>query len=1073
MAIPSRAYLIVTPFRFGDRQRRPLRLSECVRKVCGPRARVRSARVCAQHVRECGARNDSKLSSLLFLPSTFHCIFPPPFLSFHPMAQVQKRCFKVEVRSKPKAVHYKTTKAEGPPIESGEPGDLYQDTKTRKIWVFSPKGSWTPRILGSSGRAPLQQHPIHRHFRLYSDGLQWVNRRAWYPGSKRPNPLPPPAEDDDEVQLVPAEDILAGSSSVAGNPVPHSPTHSAPPTSRTSPALLSDASSLLVTTPQSTVTTSTPIPLPAALVLEPVSVPVSVHQGHVEPVTAANPGNAWLADVRMHCLKGPVSLVPGQVTKIDAIFRALLAKDNVIPRIGKDIGPTNSGLVMVGRAERSGPSPTTRDAVVDLRSAKSIAFSDSTTNFIESDVTADDFIAQQLDFGNAVELPVGHRLITTFDIPFTDGGLGKCRYLYVPFKEGCRSTILGPMANSWTPAGAVTYPHYDDFACGMYMIHWRGEKVWLLWPGTEVNLRHMEFIHTMPGDLATTLMLIKKLEGLQIMHLTEEEFREYAFYLRITTIHCCISVTESCHAGRPVRTVDFSFLPDLEVAYRSASDWMTNRLLTRASVDEDKKRELVLALVESINHWVDLHEQLPAGAQKKNLARILDKTRAQLRKNAQSLGIMRDANGIIVHNSNVLIALPTNTMFDLAPTGCLDGLNTPITYAACTYTSCLHIGYTLDNAIVIKFPSTCPLRFYHFRPWFKLPGIRIYPFTLLTGGYDGLAQLVKLYSKRGCFYRHDFKAAISAILPSLDYGSYLSNSMPFQVPSTISNDNATLLTQSHRKEQHHGGGRQRKAKIYSLEELQLYGLLSTAQNGGLADQYTFLKYVSYDDYVADTDIDPSIVASRMPVHLVSDDFQISRLREIAREHGIDVHCREVKAGIVSLLSEHTCEKCKESVCVFLPPVKAEKVARKPKAVTVKEEEILPHPAELVSDFPPEPPSEDLIKSIVLDWCRESSPHMLEEDGCAVCGQLSPLQTLTALKDMPELDLSCLQSPDSTRTQRHSVKDRITGLKGPVVDSNCSSVCPTCLKSLKVGKKPKLALANGLWCCSSNKEAVDN
>ncbi|KAJ3520206.1 hypothetical protein NMY22_g12851 [Coprinellus aureogranulatus] len=518
----------------------------------------------------------------------------------------------------------------------------YTDTQTRKIWVCSSNGTWVVAEKGRDGAAPRQKHPVHGHFRLWRQRLRWINRRAWYPNSKRRNL---PAETDDE--------------DVDSDPVafPVHPAVSEADTSSTAHPLPSISSNSTSELPPST---STAIPsaetvLPPSIAIPAPERPPASHRVELHLVSmtdcctlrtlltllsavAVNPANAWLADIHNRCMQGPASLVPGQIPKIDAIFRALLAKEDAIPRISKNPGETLTGLVMVGTATREGPPPTILDALVDLRSAESIMFSDSTSNTVESDVTADHFLAQQLDFGKAVELPVGHRLITTFDIPFTKGGLGKCRWLFVPFEEG-RNTILGPIANTWTPAGAITYPHYDDFACGMYMIHWRGEKVWLLWPGTEANLRHMEFTHTMSGDLTTTLSLIDKLEGLHILFLTEEEFSEYAFYLRITTIHCCISVTESCHAGRPVRTVDLRFLPDLEVAYRCATDWMTHRLLNRASVDEERKRELVLEMVESINHWVHLGEQLPRGVARRGLDKVLDNTRAQLRKVAQSLGM--------------------------------------------------------------------------------------------------------------------------------------------------------------------------------------------------------------------------------------------------------------------------------------------------------------------------------------------------------------------------------------------------------------------------------------------------
>ncbi|KAF8881017.1 hypothetical protein BD779DRAFT_1445846, partial [Infundibulicybe gibba] len=43
-----------------------------------------------------------------------------------------------------------------------------------------------------------------------------------------------------------------------------------------------------------------------------------------------------------------------------------------------------------------------------------------------------------------------------------------------------------------------------------------------------------------------------------------------------------------------------------------------------------------------------------------------------------------------------------------------------------------------------------------------------------------------------------------------------------------------------------------------------------------------------------------------------------------------------------------------------------------------------------SIFPPEPLSEELVATIVTGFCKDSSPEVLEESGCAVCGQLVPI-----------------------------------------------------------------------------------
>ncbi|KAH7905809.1 hypothetical protein BJ138DRAFT_1017205, partial [Hygrophoropsis aurantiaca] len=41
-----------------------------------------------------------------------------------------------------------------------------------------------------------------------------------------------------------------------------------------------------------------------------------------------------------------------------------------------------------------------------------------------------------------------------------------------------------------------------------------------------------------------------------------------------------------------------------------------------------------------------------------------------------------------------------------------------------------------------------------------------------------------------------------------------------------------------------------------------------------------------------------------------------------------------------------------------------------------------------SSFPPKPPSQDLCKKIIHNFCEDSLPDRLEEGGCAVCGRLT-------------------------------------------------------------------------------------
>ncbi|KAF8810354.1 hypothetical protein BYT27DRAFT_7222077 [Phlegmacium glaucopus] len=89
---------------------------------------------------------------------------------------------------------------------------------------------------------------------------------------------------------------------------------------------------------------------------------------------------------------------------------------------------------------------------------------------------------------------------------------------------------------------------------------------------------------------------------------------------------------------------------------------------------------------------------------------------------------------------------------------------------------------------------------------------------------------------------------------------------------------------------------------------------------------------------------------------------------------------------------------------------------------------------LSSKFPPDPPSASLIEKIVKGFCKDTIPNKLVEGGCAVCGQLVPLNNMLLLT---EIDYPILP------------------LKGPILAENCQHICKSC-------KKPPQSLANSFW-----------
>lgn len=112
-------------------------------------------------------------------------------------------------------------------------------------------------------------------------------------------------------------------------------------------------------------------------------------------------------------------------------------------------------------------------------------------------------------------------------------------------------------------------------------------------------------------------------------------------------------------------------------------------------------------------------------------------------------------------------------------------------------------------------------------------------------------------------------------------------------------------------------------------------------------------------------------------------------------------------------------------------------------------------------FPLSPPSKHLRFSIINDFIEETAFENLEKYGCAVCGMLKSVNKLLSLDDIDQQLFSCLEVPGTTRQERTNKRDPVNNVPGPVIDKSCKHVCNKCHSSLKQGKMPQLALANGL------------
>ncbi|KAJ6449130.1 hypothetical protein C8R45DRAFT_947580 [Mycena sanguinolenta] len=100
-----------------------------------------------------------------------------------------------------------------------------------------------------------------------------------------------------------------------------------------------------------------------------------------------------------------------------------------------------------------------------------------------------------------------------------------------------------------TPTGWFTDIHIDGNGMLQIMVHFEGEKLWLVWPPTEKNLIWWGINHPCPpsevGRQPLAISALKNLEGLQLLHVTEP----CTFILLPFAIHLVISFSTSTHTG--------------------------------------------------------------------------------------------------------------------------------------------------------------------------------------------------------------------------------------------------------------------------------------------------------------------------------------------------------------------------------------------------------------------------------------------------------------------------------------------------------------------------------------------
>ena len=333
-------------------------------------------------------------------------------------------------------------------------------------------------------------------------------------------------------------------------------------------------------------------------------------------------------------------------------------------------------------------------------------------------------------------------------------------------------------------------------------------------------------------------------------------------------------------------------------------------------------------------------------------------------------------------------------------------------------------------------------------------------------------RLIGLLLKQSPFIKHDFAACVYRVY--CDYQNlccwhftFCSNSRN-NSHSFIREDDSEKLTRFH----FHGGG---KALLFSSNELLPYTSVDLHHQ-----QYQFLQCIKKDNKQVLDSGEGNVLCS-VPLDVLVPKLTLKSAKEVANLHHMYMPSKILLRNAQILLENHKCETCPDILTVFKPyhvvsnaeyqqtwyQKNKEKCAEYDKQRTSKSEyqeshkksSQKYHQSKKDVKFPPAPPPTELCQKIVSDFCTDTSPHVFEEAGCAVCGKLTPICDMEELSEVE--NLSVLKVDGVTRKARCKSTDPVRVLRQPILAPGCSKVCPICVESLKEKKMPALALANGL------------
>ena len=151
----------------------------------------------------------------------------------------------------------------------------------------------------------------------------------------------------------------------------------------------------------------------------------------------------------------------------------------------------------------------------------------------------------------------------------------------------------------WTPTGWFTDTHVDGNGMSQIMVHFEGEKLWLVWPPTKKNLNWWGLNHPCPpggvGRQQLAISALKNLEGLELLHVTEP----CAFILPPFAIHSVISFSTSTHTGA-------YFVHEAHWPLACVGLDFAKTLVRNVDFGDEKASALIEEVVEQEQFWLEV-----------------------------------------------------------------------------------------------------------------------------------------------------------------------------------------------------------------------------------------------------------------------------------------------------------------------------------------------------------------------------------------------------------------------------------------------------------------------------------